>query len=135
MAMLDIEYRYSGEPTYEGSRRKSVKDMEGYIRSLVLEMQMADISVGFKMVPIESGRNDVTINGRNVGSILEGLNIVPLEPDDEGCGCGTTDKKPLINIGRSDRDWNKDCIEDISDVLMKNAIAKVYSEMEAGRIL
>ena len=133
MAMLDIEYRYSGEPNFEGSRRKSVKDMEGYIRSLVLEMQMADISAGFKMVKID-GKNDVLINGRTVESILDGLNIVPLEPDDDGCGCGL-EKKPLISIGRSDRDWNKDCIEDISDVLMKNAIAKVYSEMESGRIM
>lgn len=134
MAMLDIEYRYSGEPTFEGSRRKRVKDMEDYIRSLVLEMQMADISVGFKMMQAE-GKNDVLINGRTVASILDGLNIIPLEPDDEGCGCGTTDKKTLINIGRSDRDWNQDCIEDISDVLMKNAISKVYAEMEADRIM
>ncbi len=133
MAMLDIEYRYSDEPNFEGSRRKSVKDMEGYIRSLVLEMQMADISAGFKMVKTD-GKNDVLINGRTVESILDGLNIVPLEPDDDGCGCGS-EKKPLISIGRSDRDWNKDCIEDISDVLMKNAIAKVYSEMESGRIM
>ena len=135
MAMLDIEYRHSGEPGFKDSRRKTVKDMEDYVRSLVLEMQMADISAGFKTVTIDSGKNDITINGRTVESILEGLNIVPLEPDDEGCGCGTTDRKPLISIGRSDTDWNRDCIEDISDVLMKNAIAKVYSEMEAGRIL
>lgn len=51
MAMLDIEYRYSAEPPSDlDIRRKSVKEMENYIRSLVLEMQMADISVGFKMI-------------------------------------------------------------------------------------
>ena len=135
MAMIDIEYRYSAEPTFEGRRHKTVKDMEDYLRSLVLEMQMADISAGFKAVRMDAGRNDVIINGRTVESILDGLKIVPLEPDDDGCGCGTTDKKPLISIGRSENEWNKDCIEDISDVLMKNAIAKVYSEMESGRIL
>ena len=129
--MLDIEYRYSGEPAFDGSRRKKVKDMEDYIRSLVLEMQMADISVSFKTVQTD-GRNDVTINGRTVASILDGLRIVPLEPDDEGCGHGS---RPLVTIGRPDTEWNQECIEDISDVLMKNAISKVYAEMEADRIM
>ena len=129
MAMLDIEYRYSGDPVSEGSRRKTIKDMEDYIRSLVLEMQMADISVKFRTVQTD-GPNDVTINGRRVADILEGLDIKMLDPED---GCEATGK--LVSIGRSDRDWDKECIEDISDLLMKNAISKVYAEMEADRIM
>ena len=128
MAMLDIEYRFSDGPVPDSSRRKTVKEMEDYIRSLVLEMQMADISVGFKTVRTE-GPNDVLINGRHVADILNGLEIKMLEPD-EGC-----EAVGIIRIGRDEKDWNEDCIEDISDVLMKNAISKVYSEMEADRIM
>ena len=114
MAMLDIEYRYSAEPPSDlDIRRKSVKEMENYIRSLVLEMQMA---------------------GKTVNQILDGLQLVMLEPDEDSCGCNSP-SKPITNIGRSELDWNDEHIEDISDVLMKNAIAKMYADMEADRIM
>ena len=136
MAMLDIEYRYSAEPPSDlDIRRKYVKEMENYIRSLVLEMQMADISVGFKMIKKDDlDRNTVLINGKTVNQILDGLQLVMLEPDEDSCGCNSP-SKPITNIGRSELDWNDEHIEDISDVLMKNAIAKMYADMEADRIM
>ena len=68
MAMLDIEYRFSGETIdAEGIRRKTTKDMEFYIRGLVFEMQSADISVKFRTaVPAEGERNMVYTLTRNV---------------------------------------------------------------------
>lgn len=136
MAMLDIEYRYSAEPPSDAEiRRKSVKEMEDYIRSLVLEMQMADISVSFKMIKKDDiERNTVLINGRTVSQILDGLQLVMLEPNEDTCGCDAPSKL-ITNIGRSEIDWDENHIEDISDMLMKNAIAKVYADMEAGRIM
>lgn len=136
MAMLDIEYRYSAEPSSDADiRRKSVKEMEDYIRSLVLEMQMADISVGFKMTKMDDiVRNTVLINGRTVSQILDGLQLVMLDPNEDTCGCDSPSNF-IKNIGRSEMDWDENHIEDISDTLMKNAIAKVYADMEAGRIM
>ncbi len=134
MAMLDIVYRYSAEPPSDADiRRKSVKEMEDYIRSLVLEMQMADISVGFRTEKTENERNTVLINGRTVSQILNGLQIVMLDPNEDNCGCDGA--KKMIKIGRSEMDWDENIIEDISDTFMKNAIAKMYADMEAGRIM
>lgn len=134
MAMLDIEYRFSDEPLDgTGIRRKTTKDMESYIRGLVFEMQSADISARFTTgVPSEGERNMVYINGRTVPQILEGLKIVMLDPDEDSCGCNGP---KLVTIGRSQTEWDDRYIEDIPDVLMKNAISKVYSEMEADRIV
>ncbi len=135
MAMLDIVYRYSAEPPSDADiRRKSVKEMEDYIRSLVLEMQMADISAALKVEKADGGRNTVTINGRAVSQILDGLQIVMLDPTEDNCGCDGPAKN-LIKIERSEMDWKEEIIEDISDTLMKNAIAKIYADMEAGRIM
>ena len=54
------------------------------------------------------------------------------ETDEGSCGC---DGKPVPIMIDSGLDWNEDHIEDIPDILMKNAIAKVYAEMERDRIL
>ena len=134
MAMLDIEYRFSDRPLGSNDiRRKTTKDMEFYIRSLVFEMQSADISVKFSTgVPLEGERNMVFINGRTVPEILEGLDIKIPEPDEETCGCSTP---KVISIGGPNLSWNEDYIEDIPDILMKNAISKVYADMERNRIM
>ena len=134
MAMLDIEYRFSDAPIdAEGIRRKTTKDMEFYIRGLVFEMQSADISVKFKTAVPEPGeRNMVYINGRPVPDILEGLDIKIPEPDEETCGCSSP---KIVTIGGPNLKWNTDCIEDIPDILMKNAISKVYADMEKNRIM
>lgn len=134
MAMLDIEYRYSGGPIgSESIRRKTVGEMESYVRALVLEMQSADISVKyFTGFATEGERNMVYINGRSVPEILDGLEIRIPESDDGNCGC---DGKPALITIDPGLDWNEAHIEDIPDILMKNAIAKVYADMERDRIL
>ncbi|MDD3233151.1 MAG: hypothetical protein PHT00_03150, partial [Candidatus Methanomethylophilus sp.] len=57
--------------------------------------------------------------------------IKPLEYED-------TDNQPVSKVIKFDRaptDWDRQVIEDISDTLMKNAIAKVFAEEDANRIL
>ena len=134
MAMLDIEYRFSDAPIdAEGIRRKTTKDMEFYIRGLVFEMQSADISVKFSTkIPAAGERNMVYINGRSVPDILEGLDIKIPEPDEETCGCSSP---KIVTIGGPNLKWNTEYIEDIPDILMKNAISKVYADMERNRIM
>lgn len=134
MAMLDIEYRFSDAPLADsGIRRKTTKDMEFYIRGLVFEMQSADISVKFRTsVPAEGERNMVYINGRSVPDILEGLDIKIPEPDEETCGCSSP---KIVTIGGPNLEWNVNHIEDIPDILMKNAISKMYADMEKNRIM
>ena len=134
MAMLDIEYRFSDRPLEDKDiRRKTTKDMEFYIRGLVFEMQSADISVKFTTgVPLEGERNMVYINGRSVPEILEGLDIKIPEPDEETCGCSSP---KIVTIGGPNLKWNTEYIEDIPDILMKNAISKVYADMERNRIM
>lgn len=134
MAMMDILYRFSDRPLADKNiRRDSTGKMEAYIRDLVFEMQSADISVKYEhQIVTDDGPNMVFINGRSVPEILRDLNIVLPEQDDESCGCGPT--KP-IKFERPMLDWKNDFIEDIPDVLMKNAISKTYSDMEKNRIL
>jgi hypothetical protein len=134
MAMLDIEYRFSDRPLDAVKiRRKTTKDMEFYIRGLVFEMQSADISVKFTTgVPAEGERNMVYINGKSVPDILEGLDIKIPEPDEETCGCSSP---KIVTIGGPNLEWNTDYIEDIPDILMKNAISKTYADMEKNRIM
>ena len=44
MVMLDIEYRYSGEAIgTKGLRRKNVREMEDYVRNLVLEIDRKSV--------------------------------------------------------------------------------------------
>ncbi len=134
MAMLDIEYRFSDRPLDAVKiRRKTTKDMEFYIRGLVFEMQSADISVKFRTgVPAEGERNMVYINGKSVPQILEGLDIKIPEPDEETCGCSSP---KIVTIGGPNLEWNTEFIEDIPDILMKNAISKMYADMEKNRIM
>lgn len=130
MAMIDIEYRHSSEPDSEDIRRPSIEDMCQYLKDLVFEMQMADISS--KMIDTESdGKNMVLINGKDVFKILEGLEIKMLDSDDS-CDHG---KVNIVRFDRPTLDWKKEYIEDIPDTLMKNAIAKIYADVTKNRIL
>lgn len=133
MAMLDIEYRFSNAPLdTTKTRRKSVQIMESYMRDLVFEMQSADISVKFTTAVIaDTEKNMVYINGKSVPEILDGLEIKIPMPEEEECDCN---KQTPIPIGKPTFTWNKEHIEDIPDVLMKNAIAKVYADMNKNRI-
>ena len=128
MVMLDIEYRYSGEAIgTKGLRRKNVREMEDYVRNLVLAMQSAAITAKYiSRFATEGEMNMVYINGRSVPEILDGLEIKTPDPDESNCGC---DERPaVITIDRGN-DWNDNHIEDIPDILMKNAIAKAYADL------
>lgn len=131
MAMIDIEYRHSGRPvTYRESRRPDWQETERYLRDLVFEMQFADISS--KYVGVESDEDMLYINGKPITDILEGLTIVPLMPEEDSCDCDGP--RPII-VGRADSEWNRDFIEDIPDVLVKNAISKVYCDIQRNRVM
>ena len=81
MAMLDIEYRYSGRPTSGEVRRADWEEMEKYLRGLVYEMQEADISS--KYIGKKTENEDMLyINGKSVIDILEGLDIRTPMPDE-----------------------------------------------------
>jgi hypothetical protein len=131
MAMIDIEYRYSSDPVDdEMIRRTSIEEMSKYLKNLVYDMQMADISSKF-IGKEQEGPNSLYINGRNIEEILDGLDIKPLEVEDS-CDHG---KPNMITFNRPVQDWNRDVIEDIPDVLVKNAISKVYSDILKNRII
>jgi hypothetical protein len=131
MAMIDIEYRHSSEPPEdENIRRQSVEEMSEYLKGLVYEMQMSDISSKFISVEAE-GPNSVLVNGKKIQDILSGLQIKMLDTE-ESCDQG---KVAMVNFGRPVLDWRKDVIEDIPDVLVKNAISKAYADVLKNRIL
>lgn len=134
MAMIDIEYRHSKEPPKNAGevRRASIKIMQEYLNDLVCELQMSDISSKLINSPCNVP-NMVYINGRSVPSILETVDVKLIDTHgDSSCDLG---RSALIKFERPTLDWNKDIIEDIPDILMKNAIAKVFAEINDNRIL
>ena len=132
MAMIDIEYRYSGRPVSGEVRRADWEEMEKYLRGLVYEMQEADISS--KYVGTKTEDEDMLyINGKTVIDILKGLEIRTPMPDE--CECEYSGKPKMIKIGRPALEWNPQFIEDIPDILVKNAISKTYADINRNRIM
>lgn len=132
MAMINIEYKHTSDEsvTDQDIRRPTVAQMIQYIRDLLFEMQMGDISCKFIETVIDEGPNDVLINGKTIPTIIEGLQIKMLEMED---ACDTGSPR-IIEMGRPTLDWKKEYIEDIPDTIMKNAIAKVYADMNRNNI-
>lgn len=131
MAMIDIEYRHSSEPPQlDIIRRKSNEEMKNYLMGLVADMLMSDISAKYTDVETKE-KNSVIINGQNVHDILDGLEIRILDSED---ACDLR-RPSLIKFERPTMDWEKEYIEDIPDVLMKNAISKIYSDSLKDRIM
>ena len=130
MAMIDIEYRHTAQdPDDPTIRRRTNAVMASYIRDLIFEMQMADISCSFKDTLVEEGKSEVYINGRTIPEIIEGLEIKMLdaeEPCDSGIG--------MVKFGRPTLDWKREHVEDVPDTIMKNAIAKVFADCNRNRI-
>lgn len=128
--MIDIEYRHSEaeleDPTI---RRRSTGAMVSYIRDLIFEMQMADISCKFTET-ICDGPNTVFINKMTIPEIIEGLEIKLLDVE-ESCDLG---KGGIVQFGRPILDWKREYIEDIPDTIMKNAIAKVFADANRNQI-
>ncbi len=131
MAMIDIEYRHtSQDPDDPTIRRRTCAVMNAYIKDLVFEMQMADVSCSYKETLMDSGKSEVYINGRTIPQIIEGLEIKMLDAD-EACDAG---KGSLVKFGRPTLDWKREYVEDVPDTIMKNAIAKVFADMNRNRI-
>ena len=131
MAMIDIEYRHpEADPDDPTIRRRTNAVMSQYIRDLIFEMQMADISCAFKETVTKDGTRDVRINGRTIPEIIEGLQIKMLEEEDS-CDLGST---RMVKFGRPTLDWKREWVEDVPDTIMKNAIAKVFADENRNRI-
>lgn len=131
MAMIDIVYIHSGDPKPPAGtevRRGTVKDMEEYMQHLVFEMKYAGVGTSFKSEEKEGAKNDIVVNGKSVSEILDGLEIRKPELDSEG--------RPaqIVSIERAPDDWNTEIIEDIPDLLMKNALSKAFADAEKLRI-
>ena len=131
MALVDITYIHSGDPTVPKNsecRRMTVKEMESYMENLVFEMKCAGVNTSFKSEHKDGAVNDVIVNGRSVNQILDGLEIrKPEITEDE-------EKPKLVSFERSPDDWNTALIEDIPDLLMKNALSKAFADAENLRI-
>ena len=103
--------------------------MAAYIKDLIFEMQMADISCKFTET-VTDGPNTVLINGRTIPEIIEGLESKMLEVEDS-CDLGQGGR---VVFGRPTLDWNREYVEDVPDTIMKNAIAKVFADMNRNNI-
>ena len=128
MALVNIVYVHSKEPEGTDLRRSSIASMVEYMERLVFEMKFAGVSTDFKSEHRDGAKNDVIVNGRTVAEILEGLQIVKPELDSEGRPAS------IVTFERAPDDWQEDIIEDIPDLLMKNALSKAYADADKLRI-
>ena len=128
MALVNIVYVHSKEPEGTDLRRSSIDSMVEYMERLVFEMKFAGVSTDFKSEHRDGVKNDVIVNGRTVAEILDGLQIVKPELDSEGRPAS------IVTFERAPDDWQDDIIEDIPDLLMKNALSKAYADADKLRI-
>ena len=128
MALVNIVYVHSKEPEGTDLRRSSIASMVEYMERLVFEMKFAGVSTDFKSEHRDGAKNDVIVNGRTVAEILDGLQIVKPELDSEGRPAS------IVTFERAPDDWQEDIIEDIPDLLMKNALSKAYADADKHRI-
>ena len=128
MALVNIVYVHSKEPEGTDLRRSSIAAMVEYMERLVFEMKFAGVSTDFKSEHRDGAKNDVIVNGRTVAEILDGLQIVKPELDSEGRPAS------IVTFERAPDDWQEDIIEDIPDLLMKNALSKAYADADKHRI-
>lgn len=130
--MLDLEYRKKSslDHPYEESRR-DVYDFSEYLNDLVKEVKFSGINIKLRETDLPDGseeKNALIINGRTVNEILNGLDLVL--PGSKSCGncsgacgtgsCGTEEREEL--------DWNEAIVEDIPDIILKNAISKALAD-------
>ena len=123
MGKIVIEYRH-GASEKKGGRR-NVQEMIYYLEGLVDEMRSAGIKAEYiDSVALGDEINTVSVNGVNVIRILNGLDIRMPESDD----CDPEMRPRMIIFERPATDWNNEEIEDIPDILMKNAVSKAYAD-------
>ena len=131
MALVNIVYVHSGDPVApEGAeiRHSTVDSMVEYLERLVVEMKFAGVGTDFKSEHKDGVKNDIIINDRTVAEILDGLQIMKPELDSEGRPAS------IVTFERAPDDWNQDIIEDIPDLLLKNALSKAFADADKLRI-
>jgi hypothetical protein len=130
MGKMVVEYRYRASGVRKG--RRNTSEMRYYLEGLIDEMRTAGINAEYiDSVAVDDEPNSVLINGKDIVKILDGLEIRMLEDDD----CDPGMRTRLIRIERPATDWNRDDVEDIPDVLMKNAISKAYADLNRNGTL
>jgi hypothetical protein len=127
MGKIVIEYRYAADDKKRG--RRNTLEMRHYLEDLVYEMRSAGIDAEYiDSVSSKEDINSVTINGRNIVSVLDDLEIKMLEADD----CDPKMRPKMVVFERPVTDWDRNYVEDIPDVLMKNAVSKAYADANKG---
>jgi len=130
MGKIVIEYRYKAYGTKNG--RRDTSEMRYYLEGLVCDMRSAGIDAEYlDSVAIDNEADTVFVNGRDVLSILDGLEIKMLESDD----CDPDMRPRMVLFERPVTDWDRNEIEDIPDVLMKNAVSKAYADMNRNGMI
>ncbi len=125
-----LEYLHKGriDQPFELSRR-DVPAMARLLKTLVGQARIAGIDMLYREADVrEDEPNTLLIGGRDLSEILEGLDIV-LESDCSTCSanCSSTGCE-VAGAGRGDLDWNRRVLEDVPEIVLKNAISKVISE-------
>jgi len=124
MSKIVIEYRHRSSEIRNG--RRNTSEMRYYLEGLTDEMRAAGINAEYiDSVAVDGYINSVRINGNDVSEILDGLEIKMLDEEDD---CDPKMRPKLVRFERPATDWDKKYIEDIPDVLMKNAISKAYAD-------
>jgi hypothetical protein len=123
MGKIVIEYRYAANEKIPG--RRNTSEMRHYLEDLVYEMRSAGIDTEYvDSVASKGDINCVRINGRDIMSILDGLEIKMLEADD----CDPKMRPKMVIFERPVMDWDRNYVEDIPDTMMKNAVSKAYAD-------
>ncbi|MDD3398371.1 MAG: hypothetical protein PHW93_02080 [Candidatus Methanomethylophilaceae archaeon] len=127
---ITIEYRHKDglDQPFSLSRR-DVPGLTKELKVLVGQVRSVGIDMLFKETRIEGDEpNTLLIGGRNVEDVLEGLDIVR----EGGCStCSANCSEPTCETSKEERDeldWNRRVLEDIPEVLLKNAISKVIAD-------
>lgn len=127
---ITVEYRHKGRLDQPFSlSRRDVPGFSKELKVLVGQVRSVGIDMLFKESRFDGDEpNALIIGGRSIDDVLEGLNIVR----EGGCStCSANCNEPTCETAKEERDemdWNRRVLEDIPEVLLKNAISKVIAD-------
>ena len=127
---ITVEYRHKGRLDQPFSlSRRDVPSFSKELKVLVGQVRSVGIDMLFKESRFDGDEpNALIIGGRSIDDVLEGLNIVR----EGGCStCSANCSEPTCETAKEERDemdWNRRVLEDIPEVLLKNAISKVIAD-------
>lgn len=127
---ITVEYRHKGRLDQPFSlSRRDVPGFSKELKVLVGQVRSVGIDMLFKESRFDGDEpNALIIGGRSIDDVLEGLNIVR----EGGCStCSANCSEPTCETAKEERDemdWNRRVLEDIPEVLLKNAISKVIAD-------